>query len=136
MEKRWNGKLTNRDICRLLKAGEYSVDPEAGVVYGKRGNPLSTWIRKDPRLTDEAQEDSLGYLFVRIADGEKRRGVGVALVVWMAVTGKVIPQGFEIHHRDGNTWNNAWTNLYCLHKLDHQKLHGADLLEDPDDVPF
>ena len=35
-----------------------------------------------------------------------------------------IPKGYEIHHLDGNRYNNAINNLCALPKEFHRKLHG------------
>lgn len=48
--------------------------------------------------------------------------------VWEFYNGK-IPDGYEIHHKDLNRNNNDISNLECLSKSDHRKLH-ADLLTD------
>lgn len=34
-----------------------------------------------------------------------------------------IPEGYQIHHKDGNTSNNDFSNLACLPTGDHQRLH-------------
>ena len=34
-----------------------------------------------------------------------------------------IPEGYDIHHKDGNKLNNAIDNLECLSKADHTKLY-------------
>ena len=48
--------------------------------------------------------------------------------VWEHYNGK-IPEGCEIHHKDLNRNNNDISNLECLSKSEHKKLH-ADLLTD------
>lgn len=47
----------------------------------------------------------------------------VARLVWMAGSGRTIPKGFEVHHRDELNSSDGWPNLICLHRLDHQKMH-------------
>ena len=44
--------------------------------------------------------------------------------VWKFHNGE-IPKGCEIHHTDLNKDNNALTNLQCLTKSEHMKLHRA-----------
>lgn len=43
--------------------------------------------------------------------------------VWKAHHG-VIPDGYHVHHRDGNTSNNAIENLELMPGLEHLKMHG------------
>lgn len=38
-----------------------------------------------------------------------------------------IPDGCEIHHRDGNAGNNVLSNLECVPSGEHQRRHGAEL---------
>ena len=67
-----------------------------------------------------------------------RRSIHVSHLVWMVTTGQVIPEGWEIHHRDEDPENNWFENLLALHPLDHHKLHRSEE-EDTyidDDLPF
>ena len=79
-----------------------------------------------------------GDLRVDLRYKNKRRSVNVSHLVWMDNTHKVIPQDFEIHHRDEDSSNNSWNNLLCVHSLDHQKLHNSESIDAPScrDVPF
>lgn len=125
-KKRYPETLTTRDILAILRSGVYQVDLESGTVS-----------RNGRELTPYANED--GYLFVQLYHEQKRKTISVSKVVWMAGSGRSVPRGFEIHHRDRNPENNWWSNLFALHNTDHRKLHnGADLLEDDfdDEVPF
>lgn len=117
--KRYQGRLTQREVLALLKTGRYWVDTEAGVVYGRGGRPLT--IQKD-----EHREDRHVYCSVRLYDGRRRVGIGLARLVWMARLGRPVPRDFEIHHRDGDGQRNGWANLLCVHKEDHKKLHEGD----------
>ena len=49
--------------------------------------------------------------------------------VWEFYNGK-IPDGYEIHHKDGDHANNTIENLQCLSKVEHQKLHSENLSEE------
>ena len=44
--------------------------------------------------------------------------------VWAYYNGE-IPDGCNIHHRDGNPANNAIDNLQCLTVAEHRRLHNA-----------
>lgn len=68
-----------------------------------------------------------------------RRSCHVSTLVWMVNTGRVIPDGFEIHHLDENPENNSFPNLVAVHSLDHLKLHGQAPADDggfDEDIPF
>ncbi len=123
--KRYTARMTEAEILGLLQRGVYRVDAETGTVYGHRGEAV-TPFEKD------------GRLFVRLYfQGNRKRIIALPRLAWMARTGRTVPAGFEIHHRDVDPKSNAWTNLFCLHELDHRKLHdGADLLQQEDPVPF
>ena len=42
---------------------------------------------------------------------------------WEACNGH-IPKGYHVHHRDGDSLNNASDNLLCLSNADHMRIHG------------
>lgn len=42
--------------------------------------------------------------------------------VWEASNG-TIPEGYDIHHKDGNRMNNTIENLECLPKSEHTRLY-------------
>lgn len=49
-----------------------------------------------------------------------RRGVrGLHVDVWEFYSGQKVPPGHEVHHRDGNTFNNDFSNLVCLTPEEH-----------------
>ena len=37
-----------------------------------------------------------------------------------------IPEGYEIHHVDGDVFNNRVTNLQCVHAVEHQREHALE----------
>lgn len=37
-----------------------------------------------------------------------------------------VPEGHDIHHKDGNRYNNSIENLECLTKSDHMRLHAKE----------
>lgn len=49
--------------------------------------------------------------------------------VWQFYNGD-IPQGFDIHHKDGNRYNNDISNLECVDSREHKRLHGRKLTEE------
>jgi len=116
---RYNQLLSSKEIIRLLKWGYYRVDETTAAVYGRDGSVIT------PFYDDE------GRGFVRLYWNGKRKAIAVSRLVWMSKTLQPIPSNFEIHHRDENPNNDAWTNLLCLHESDHRKLHDGD-----EEIPF
>lgn len=49
-------------------------------------------------------------------------------IIWEQEKGP-IPDGFDIHHKDGNKLNNLIENLECLSKSDHMSLHSREMRE-------
>lgn len=116
--------LTNREVLALFKSGaRYSVDLVNGIVSNGRG-PLHITLGGEPKR----------YRFVRVYEGDGHRLIGVAAIVWMVGNNRPLPKGFEVHHRDRDPTNNAFGNLFALSKLDHDKLHRDDLIEE--EIPF
>lgn len=81
---------------------------------------------------------SIRYDYVYI-NGRK---VAKHVAVWEAANGPK-PPNHDIHHIDGNSHNNDLSNLVCLTKAEHQKLHrdlrkeGRDIIDSTDpDVIF
>jgi hypothetical protein len=67
--------------------------------------------------------------YYRPASNHICRGIGhLHREVWKATHGE-IPDGYEIHHVDGNTLNNSIDNLECLTKAEHLALHAGLLPE-------
>ena len=114
-------QITDTEILSLLINGTYRVDLETGKVYGRLG----------VEIVQESSGRYSEYLSVRVKTRGTRRKVQVSLLVWMAGTLSQKPMTWEIHHRDGNTHNNAFTNLLCLHPTDHRKLHYLEESELP-----
>jgi hypothetical protein len=46
-------------------------------------------------------------------------------IIWEQDVGP-IPDGYDIHHKDGNKFNNLLSNLECLSKSDHMALHANE----------
>jgi hypothetical protein len=124
---RYPRRLTQRDVLTMLRVRLYTVDAATGTVYRQNGTPMVPF------------PDKGDHLFVRLHWNKGRIGISLAKVVWMSVTNRVVPHGFEVHHRDEDQTNNVWSNLFCLYNLDHRKLHGADLLaavKKEEEIPF
>ncbi len=114
--------LADLDILDGIRAGVFGVDLKTGEVTA-RGRVLAFFSNRTDRRR-----------FVRLHMNGRRRGIAVARLVWMAATLSLIPEGWEVHHNDEDSGNDAWENLLCLHALDHRKKHGR--AEADTDVPF
>ena len=78
------------------------------MLYGK-DNPAfkGGYIRKD------------GYRVISV-NGEQRVE---HRYIWEQHTGKVIPKGHQIHHKNENKLDNRLNNLQLINNSEHQKLH-------------
>ena len=117
--------LTDEEILALFEKGQYQANLKTGEIYSKERDKLKI------RATRGREKE---YLSVRFYKAPKTKEISVGRLIWMLGTGSLIPEGFEIHHKDGNPQNNSFDNLYALHPIDHLKLHNGDLLEEV--VPF
>lgn len=46
-------------------------------------------------------------------------------IIWIEDVGP-IPKGYDVHHKDGNKLNNLLSNLECISKSDHMRLHALE----------
>lgn len=53
-----------------------------------------------------------------------------------AATHGQIPEGYDVHHKDGNPLNNDISNLEAIPEGDHYRLHAAELNNDPEFVAW
>lgn len=49
--------------------------------------------------------------------------------VWSYYNGE-IPKGYDIHHIDGDRYNNDISNLECIESHEHKRLHGRQLTDE------
>lgn len=118
-------RLTEVEILELLRTGVYKVDPKTAEVTGPEGIVKPERQKAGRRV----------YSVIRMYNNGARRGIMRPRLVWMSVTGSLVPPGFEIHHDDESSENDAWENLICLHKLDHLKQHSGKP-DQADEIPF
>jgi hypothetical protein len=61
--------------------------------------------------------------YFRCKTNLKKQGFGLLhRDIWKFYNGEIL-EGFEVHHKDHNSLNNDISNLECIHKDEHQKLH-------------
>ncbi|HYH64867.1 MAG TPA: HNH endonuclease [Urbifossiella sp.] len=115
--------LTPREVLQALRRKVYAVDLATGEVT-RRGRAVTPFVKPS------------GRRLVRVYYGGKVKAMLLARLVWMAGANRTIPKGFEVHHHDEENDNDAFRNLFCLHKLDHRKRHAAVAVVADDEVPF
>ncbi len=121
-KRKWR-QLTQADIIKLFREGVYTVDLEKGIVSsGHTGKPLKIKVggRPDPNGQKEDRQ------FYELHYKDQRRKIAVSVCIWIVGSGRPVPDGFEIHHRDRDYHNNGWSNLFALFRLDHKKLHNGN----------
>ena len=112
-DRRYTTRLTDEQIVELFTNHIFHVDIDLAIVTNLvTGNQMTPYIG-----------NTEGHRFVRIYYNQSRRTTALHRLVWMFATLTPIPTGWEIHHRDSDTSHNAFSNLLCLHQLDHRKLH-------------
>lgn len=82
----------------------------------------------------DAKNSGQRYLARRVWDKE-RKCVGTCVFLHRAVWEKAngsIPEGYDIHHKDHNIYNNELSNLELVLKEEHHKMH----LKEAHDVPL
>lgn len=92
-----------------INAGLWSIDPEAGVVYGTRGQPIGV-------------RSTQGYIYVTYRDPADRRIYHNALVhrvVWEHVHGPI--PGLDINHLNGVKTDNRIANLEAVTRAENNR---------------
>lgn len=77
--------------------GTFRIDPDAGVIYGKRGNPVG-------------HLDSSGYVQVTVFVNGQQTLRSAHRWIWQHANG-LIPDGYEINHINGDKTDNRFANL-------------------------
>lgn len=68
------------------------------------------------------------YTQVAIYNNRRRLFGTTGTLIWLSVFGSV-PDGYEIHHIDGDARNNKISNLMLVTREQHQKIHRRDYAE-------
>ena len=115
--------VTKQEILEWLQDGTFTIAD--GKVYTSSGRELTQRINKRKRCEHGDPRVDLCY-------GGQRVSVHVSHLIWMWHTDCVLPDGFQVHHRDEDPTNNSFDNLIAVHPLDHEKLHANA----EEEVPF
>lgn len=86
--------------------------------------------RKFRTYPNSKQDSDRSYLRGRGLVNGKSRKVYLHRYKWERLVGP-IPDGYEIHHKDGNTHNNALENLECVKGSEHRSAHAIINWSDP-----
>lgn len=61
------------------------------------------------------------YLSQSSTNAGRKNPKGLHVAIWEYYSGKKVPNGYDVHHKDGNTHNNSFDNLECLSRREHSK---------------
>lgn len=61
------------------------------------------------------------YLSQSRSNEGRRHAKGLHVAVWEFYSGQTVPKGYEVHHKDGNCFNNDYSNLECLPRKEHRR---------------
>jgi hypothetical protein len=57
---------------------------------------------------------------------------GLHVAIWEYYSGESVPPGCCIHHKDGNPFNNDFSNLECVERKKHLSEHAKRNLDSPE----
>ena len=85
------------------------------------------------RCKDESRIQYFNGIRFVCTDGryfvEQKHRIAMHRYVWEYYNGP-IPEGYVIHHKDKNKANNDISNLECIPRGKHSRLHGAELTQE------
>ena len=90
---------------------EYEIS-SFGMLFSRK---TGTQIKPDIRLNNN-------YIRFKIRKEHKRIHLSAHKIVYETFVGK-IPEGYELHHRDGDVRNNSVDNLQIVTKREHRQIH-------------
>ena len=71
-----------------------------------------------------------GYIYILTPDDPKRRYTAEHILVWQQTTGQVVPEGWHVHHLNGERADNRPENLTAMSQSDHHSSRGLVPYED------
>lgn len=92
------------------KFPNWLIDVEEGKIWSKRLNRFLDWVSYN------------GYVIAKY-NGYKQRHLHQ--YIWMTVNGD-IPEGYQIHHIDGDKSNNSIYNLTLIEQSKHIAIHNKE----------
>lgn len=127
--------LSDEDILCRLRGGMLRVDVETAQVWSRKRKKSGGLMPEEVLLAARPanpranrSREKKAYLFVSIKAGIDgavlRKNVPLHKLVWMAKNDRAVPAGSEIHHGEEGPECNAWWNLACMTKEEHDDIHG------------
>jgi len=81
---------------------------------------------KNPAWKGGKFKDQHGYVFVYTGKGEpKKRRQREHRLIWEQANGKILPDGWIVHHLNGIKDDNRLENLYAIPRAAHSRLEMA-----------
>jgi len=109
--------LTDSDILDRLLSGSLKICPTTAVVTS---NGRGCWVV----LNQVEDQHGSGYRFVSVCVGGRKKKIAVHRLQWMAATGELIPEGYDVHHKTSprrpEEKCNAICNLELRESLENQ----------------
>lgn len=62
------------------------------------------------------------YLSQSTTNAGRRGAKGLHVAIWEFYSGQKVPEGYEVHHKDGNPFHNEFDNLECIPRALHRKI--------------
>lgn len=134
-KERSRAGLTDADILDRLLAGNLRIDPVTAVV---ESNLRGDWTE----LTQVEDTHESGYRFVKINWKGKQKKIAVHRLQWMAFAEQLVPDGYDVHHKQSSprpaAKPNALSNLELVESYENQcnGCPGWDEWEDAGEIPF
>lgn len=99
------------------KEGKRDKKEQARKIWEKRSKYYKKRLKENPLL----YKHKTGYMMISVPG---TKGVRYHRYLWEKHNGK-IPEGYVIHHKDGNKLNNNLDNLQLMSSKEHAKLHNT-----------
>lgn len=115
-------KLPYEKILELIQAGVISACPKTATIK-MRGRVLT-------QVLDRKEK----YFFVRLYWRGARCGLVVHRLVWMSHYLRVVPAGYDVHHKDRDSHNNTLKNLQLRELHNHRSEAARGYPADWDEV--
>lgn len=110
--------MSDQDILNRLKAGTLKIEPETAQVWSY--SELWGWKLLKP----QKNQHNDGYRFVDVCYAGKKKRIAVHRLQWMQHTLKLIPEGYDVHHKEAPPWpeakDNSLGNLELMESLENQ----------------
>ena len=62
------------------------------------------------------------YLSQSTSNEGRRHAKGLHVAIWEFYSGQKVPDGYEVHHKDGDPLHNEYSNLECVPRAHHRKI--------------